>query len=1749
MDPELWELLEEGDSEDEIAAIVRLGQPNIVPKGVRVIAQFGDIATLRMKREDIHEVRAEEGVTSLKPAEPHGFGLAPDLELDPIEPAEGLSEAEPWIYERRPPSLPETGRGVVCGVVDWGFDFAHPDFRHDDGRTRILALWDQRPPPSPKSPQPYGYGIVYTAEDINHALAAENPYAVLGYHPADVDIGGRTHGTHVASIAAGNGRGCGLTGVAPEADLALVDLSTWDRTELAKLGDSVTLLEAVHFIVRTADKRPWVINLSMGRHGEQHDGSTPIEQGLDAALRSAPGGCIVQSCGNYFQRRIHASGQLRPAEKRTLVWEIEDADITPNKLEVWYEGRDVFDVEIRSPDGSISAHAALGERASLTAGGRDIGTLYHRRYDPNALDNHIVIILYTGGPTGPWELTLIGKDVTDGRYHCWIERDSVCPDCQSRFRPEDAVPSSTTGTICNGFRTIAVGAYNPHSPERELTSFSSAGKTRDGRFKPDCIAPGESILAARSAPRDPRAEVPPWTLMSGTSMAAPHVAGAVACMFQAAERPLRIEETRNLLLANTERVTAPEEVLDRVGSGYLDITRAVEAARKMKSGAPQLQRTLHRESEGDTVNRENNISSTRTWDQDPPQENGESNPLGDPNTVSFEAYESREPGTRDADEEWGSEPDDRLFEEEEDEEPAVYENVEATEQELYETDVVNEQTSTSSSATEIDAFGLVELADQMIAERAVARAPTQVLHDVLSRAGMAESLTPLGSGRLLSAAELFDAFAYPGREALRDQLGQNFEVVAPPRAPLDGRLHTGDLLIRRGEAGLGHLSVIASPELRGYEELLSEGLIPEIKGPGKYAQVVETGARPHTLSDAFARGVVDATGRLPYGQMVLRTREHVRQRIAEGMHPDESVIPPDLIESFSGRVLLTGWTTFMPFELNGKPHYLAYDSSTGAAWNYRILPSARPDPKTKEPVEVIKYMKWDDGWTTFMPFKLSGDARTHYLAYKAKTGEVRIDRIRPDGKGVDTIWGTPLDPKIKWAPDWTHFMPFTLGGKPYYLAYQSGTGEERIDRIKADGKGMEPIWQEPLPQGRKTGATFMPFEVTGKPHYLWYDSSTGNVSISRIKPDGKGADVIWGTPFDFSLKWTPGWTHFMPFTLDGKPHYLAYMAGTGEVRIDRIKADGKGVDKTIWGTPKDPNFKWAPDWTTIMPFKMEGKPHYLAYSKTSGWVEIRSIAEELGRCVSPGVTRDDPTALNLSAVGTDDFSVTLTVRGTSYEVKGNVFYPGQKSGAHVPFNTKAVAGGKAPIVFIAHGNHALFHDPANRLHERATNPGSFVPIANHKGYEYFQQLLAQMGIISVSVDCNQFGGAVGLDPPNIENRADLVLGAIQHFQSLHKGSDPIFGGHIDFGRVGLVGHSRGGEAVLVVPELLALAATGISGLAVKGVISIAPTDIGATKSRPAGFAFMTILPAADLDVRPNYGAKFYDQASADPFKCQLYIHDANHNFFNTQWVSDDLRKLDPATGLLPKLRSSINVMNEADERAFLTAYGCAFFRTVLLGHDLRKFMEGLEIPPGVARFRDCHISFERTGPTIVDDNEDHDIDRNALGKRNSKSGRLTADEYEFGKTSGAFNGTFYGNTRGMVAQSSTASGLFRWDLGAPMDLTGREILVRTAEVYDGSSVPVEATGFKLGLEDARRKKGFIDSDDVGGLPRPYDRRKDDVVILGTDYTKTMLKTLRFPVSCIRGAEPGFHTTKVQAILLRMDRKDGRALAFDQLQIA
>jgi carboxypeptidase C (cathepsin A)/subtilisin family serine protease len=588
MGPDLWELFEDGGADDEVAAIIRLGHYASLPKDVRLVTQFGEIVTVRTTRAKILNISGSPEVVDIAAGNTY---LGPDVELESEVSAELSSDTILPADERRPADEKATGRGVVIGVVDWGFDFAHPDFRNKDGSTRILALWDQRGSKLPNSPQPFGYGVVHDRDAINHALKQKDPYTSLGYHPADADPGFGCHATHVLSIAAGSGAEDRPTGIAPEADLVCVHNAPWDELNTGRLGDSVTLLEGIDFISRTAGDRPWVINLSMGRHGEQHDGSTLIEQGLDAAIRSSPGHAVCLSAGNYFDKRIHASGQLRPTQERTIVWEIVENKPTNNQMEFWYSWQDKFVVTVKSPDGSISARAGVGERSKFLVGGNEVGNVYHRGQEPNNLDNHITIYLYKDAPAGEWEITIAGEDVIDGRYHAWIERDVSCPSCQSRLRPEDADPRTTTGTICNGRRTLAVGAYNKHDPEMRLAHFSSVGPTRDGRLKPDLCAPGVAVLAARSAPREPQETLPLLTRMSGTSMAAPHVTGTIALMFQAAPRRLRIEETHNLLLQSARKVSVPEDIPERIGIGFLDIEAAVEAARKIRPSSANFNQT------------------------------------------------------------------------------------------------------------------------------------------------------------------------------------------------------------------------------------------------------------------------------------------------------------------------------------------------------------------------------------------------------------------------------------------------------------------------------------------------------------------------------------------------------------------------------------------------------------------------------------------------------------------------------------------------------------------------------------------------------------------------------------------------------------------------------------------------------------------------------------------------------------------------------------------------------------------------------------------------------------------------------------------------------------------------------------------------------------------------------------------------------------------------------------------------------
>jgi len=195
VDPALYELLSEADESDEVEALIRVTDVTAEFPDVRLVSRFGSIATCRLPRTAIPDVRERESVESLK---------APRL----LAPEEGSSGGEEEIIsawgrgdERRSAGLEPTGKAVVIGVLDWGADFGCDAFRETDGSTRLLALWDQRGPTDPRQPYAYGYGKIHTRDAINAALRAADPYGALGYHPGDADpFGTGSHGTHVSRL-------------------------------------------------------------------------------------------------------------------------------------------------------------------------------------------------------------------------------------------------------------------------------------------------------------------------------------------------------------------------------------------------------------------------------------------------------------------------------------------------------------------------------------------------------------------------------------------------------------------------------------------------------------------------------------------------------------------------------------------------------------------------------------------------------------------------------------------------------------------------------------------------------------------------------------------------------------------------------------------------------------------------------------------------------------------------------------------------------------------------------------------------------------------------------------------------------------------------------------------------------------------------------------------------------------------------------------------------------------------------------------------------------------------------------------------------------------------------------------------------------------------------------------------------------------------------------------------------------------
>jgi len=458
----------------------------------------------------------------------------------------------------------ETGKGVLIGIVDSGFDLSHPMFRDGAGKLRVNELLDQNT------------NQTFTTPQLEQGWSN-------GSNPGADENG---HGTHVASIAGGSHFGT-REGVAPDARYLLVKTNFNDTDK------------AVSWIFNQAGATPCVINMSLGHHFGSHDG-TDAEERLHESL-TGPGKIIVISAGNEANDPIHLGSRFSQDQSRSVIFDVlqpDDGGRPRAPLTMWYDAQDQFDISLVTPTGSVLPVPAPGSPGQTLSGSQIQITLARGPYQFNNLIQAQIIITFQEALPGAqklrgWGLRLRCRQAVLGRLDVWFANSGM-----AEFRPNEMVETArTVGLAATGKACVSVASYvsktsfdgdDGHEADQSavvgrISSFSSLGPTRDGREKPDIAAPGQYVTAAlatgSSESRDGRFADTANRLLSiaGTSMASPMVTGVVALLLQK-KGTLTPAQVKQALFASARKDghTGALPWTPQYGHGKIDAAKALD---------------------------------------------------------------------------------------------------------------------------------------------------------------------------------------------------------------------------------------------------------------------------------------------------------------------------------------------------------------------------------------------------------------------------------------------------------------------------------------------------------------------------------------------------------------------------------------------------------------------------------------------------------------------------------------------------------------------------------------------------------------------------------------------------------------------------------------------------------------------------------------------------------------------------------------------------------------------------------------------------------------------------------------------------------------------------------------------------------------------------------------------------------------------------------------------------------------------
>ncbi len=409
------------------------------------------------------------------------------------------------------------GDGVIIACLDSGVDYTHPDFRNEDGSTRILALWDQTISGNP--PEGYHIGTEYTKEQIDEALKEYDAGRGRGLVPS-VDTSG--HGTRVLGIAAGNGRASNgqYRGVASRSPILVVKLGV-PRTE--SFPRTTELMQALDYALQKAIeyRLPVAINISFGNTYGAHNGTSLLETYI-TDMANIWKSVICIGTGNEGYAAGHTGGVLEEGRDTEIPLAVGEYEAALN-VQVWKSYLDTVDFMLTSP------------------GGRSVGPIQNVLGPQRFTMENTEILLYYGEPSpyspyqeiyveflprrdyidsGIWTFKLIPRQVKDGVYHLWLPSSGAI-NANTRFLYP--TPYTTMTIPSTAGKIIAVGAYDSRS--RTYADFSGRGAPGNERIpRPDLAAPGVNIMT--TAPGGGYAQA------TGTSFATPFVTGAAALLME-----------------------------------------------------------------------------------------------------------------------------------------------------------------------------------------------------------------------------------------------------------------------------------------------------------------------------------------------------------------------------------------------------------------------------------------------------------------------------------------------------------------------------------------------------------------------------------------------------------------------------------------------------------------------------------------------------------------------------------------------------------------------------------------------------------------------------------------------------------------------------------------------------------------------------------------------------------------------------------------------------------------------------------------------------------------------------------------------------------------------------------------------------------------------------------------------------------------------------------------------------------------